>query len=167
MQETQDTRVRSLSWNDPLEKEMATRSSILAWKILRTEQPDGLQFLWLQKSQTWLSTHMHAFLHKILFEHLLSNTVMGAENKQGIIPPFSEAGVNLGLKTKYTNTWLSHDKTALQEVSGEHVRRKTENRFCPHSVLSCWEKKSYSPVSGGESTHLIENYFIRLSQVTY
>ena len=35
----QDTRVRSLGWEDPLEKEMATHSSILAWRIPRTEEP--------------------------------------------------------------------------------------------------------------------------------
>ena len=35
--------VRSLGWEDPLEKEMTTRSSILAWKIPRTEEPNGLQ----------------------------------------------------------------------------------------------------------------------------
>ena len=35
----QETRVRSLGWEDPLEKEMATHSSILAWKIPRTEKP--------------------------------------------------------------------------------------------------------------------------------
>ena len=34
--------VRSLDWGDPLEKEMATHSSILAWKILGTEEPCGL-----------------------------------------------------------------------------------------------------------------------------
>ena len=38
----QETRVRSLGWEDPLEKEMATHSSILAWKISRTEEPGGL-----------------------------------------------------------------------------------------------------------------------------
>ena len=35
-------RVRSLGWEDPLEKEMATHSSTLAWKIPWTEEPDGL-----------------------------------------------------------------------------------------------------------------------------
>ena len=35
--------VRSLGQEDPLEKEMATHSSILAWKIPRTEEPGGLQ----------------------------------------------------------------------------------------------------------------------------
>ena len=50
----QETWVQSLGQEDPLEKEMATYSSILAWKILWTEKPDGLQFMGLQ-SQIWLS----------------------------------------------------------------------------------------------------------------
>ena len=48
----QETRVQSLGREDPLEKEMATHSSILAWEIPRTEEPRGLQFLGLQKSRT-------------------------------------------------------------------------------------------------------------------
>ena len=43
MQETQEMRVRSLYWEDPLEKEMATHSSTLAWKIPWTEELGGLQ----------------------------------------------------------------------------------------------------------------------------
>ena len=39
----QETQVRSLGWEDPLEEEMATRSNILAWRILWTEEPGGLQ----------------------------------------------------------------------------------------------------------------------------
>ena len=39
----EETRVQSLGWEDPLEKEMATHSSILAWKISWTEEPGGLQ----------------------------------------------------------------------------------------------------------------------------
>ena len=39
----QETWVQSLSWEDPLEKEMATHSSILAWEIPWTEEPGGLQ----------------------------------------------------------------------------------------------------------------------------
>ena len=41
--ELQETRVRSLDQDDPLEKEMATHSSILPWKIPWTEEPGGLQ----------------------------------------------------------------------------------------------------------------------------
>ena len=42
VQETQKTRVQSLGWEDPLEKEMATSSNILAWEIPGTEEPCGL-----------------------------------------------------------------------------------------------------------------------------
>ena len=38
----QETQVQSLSWEDPLEKGMATHSSILAWRIPWTEEPGGL-----------------------------------------------------------------------------------------------------------------------------
>ena len=44
-----ETRVRSLGWEDPLEKEMATHSSILAWEILWTEEPGGLQSMGPQR----------------------------------------------------------------------------------------------------------------------
>ena len=43
MQETQETWVRSLSQEDPLKKEMAVHSSILAWSILWTVEPGGLK----------------------------------------------------------------------------------------------------------------------------
>ena len=48
----QETWVRSLGWENPLEKEMATHSSILAWEILWTEEPGGLQCMGLQESNT-------------------------------------------------------------------------------------------------------------------
>ena len=44
-----ETRVLSLGWEDPLEKEMATHSSILAWRIPWTEEPGGLQSMGLQR----------------------------------------------------------------------------------------------------------------------
>ena len=44
--------VQSLGGEDPLEKEMATHSSILVWEIPGTEEPGGLQSMGLQKSQT-------------------------------------------------------------------------------------------------------------------
>ena len=43
VQERQEMRVQSLGQEDPLEEEMATRASILAWKISWTEEPGGLQ----------------------------------------------------------------------------------------------------------------------------
>ena len=44
----QETEVRSLGLEDPLEKEMATNSSIFTWKIPWTEEPDGLESMGLQ-----------------------------------------------------------------------------------------------------------------------
>ena len=46
----QEIRVRSLGWEDPLEKGMATHSSILAWRIPWTEEPGGLQSMGLQRA---------------------------------------------------------------------------------------------------------------------
>ena len=48
----QETQVCSLGWEDPLELEMATHSSILAWRILWTEEPGGLQSMGSQESDT-------------------------------------------------------------------------------------------------------------------
>ena len=45
----QETWVRSLGWEDPLEKEMATHSRTLAWEIPWTEEPGGLQSMGLQR----------------------------------------------------------------------------------------------------------------------
>ena len=45
----QETQIQSLGWEDPLEKEMAIHTSILAWRIPWTEEPGGLQLLGLQK----------------------------------------------------------------------------------------------------------------------
>ena len=49
VQQTQETWVPSLGQEDPLEEEMATHSSILAWEIPWTEEPGGLQSMGLQR----------------------------------------------------------------------------------------------------------------------
>ena len=49
MQETEETQVRSLGQEDSLEKEMATHSSVLAWKIPWTEEHGGLQSMGSQR----------------------------------------------------------------------------------------------------------------------
>ena len=56
MQETQETWVQALGQENPLEKEMATHSSILAWEIPWTEGPGGLQFMGLQTARHDLAT---------------------------------------------------------------------------------------------------------------
>ena len=49
MQKTQETQLQSLNQEDPLEQEMATHASILAWKIPWTEKPGELQSMGLQR----------------------------------------------------------------------------------------------------------------------
>ena len=49
MQEMKETQVKSLGWEDPLGEDMATHSSILAWRIPRTEEPGGLQSMQAQR----------------------------------------------------------------------------------------------------------------------
>ena len=55
MQETQETWIRSLGQEDPLEEEMATHSNILTWETAWTEEPGRLPSMGSQKSQTQLS----------------------------------------------------------------------------------------------------------------
>ena len=48
----QETQVQSLGWEDPLKKEMAIHSSILAWRIPWTKEPGGLQAMGSQRDMT-------------------------------------------------------------------------------------------------------------------
>ena len=70
----QETWIRSLGWEDPLKKEMATHSSIHAWRIPWTEEPGGLVYR-VAKSQIWLSNQhfqVHMYPSKLCTD--LSNT---------------------------------------------------------------------------------------------
>ena len=57
--------IRSLDWEDPLEQEVATHSSILGWKIPGTEEPGGLQSMGSQRvrhDRNQTGTHPHLSL---------------------------------------------------------------------------------------------------------
>ena len=54
-----ETEVRSLGWEDPLEKEMATHSSTLAWKIPWAEEPSRLQSMGSQRLGSERATSLH------------------------------------------------------------------------------------------------------------
>ena len=64
-QETQEMWVRSLGQEDPLEEGMATHPSILAWRILWTEEPGGLQSMGSKESNTTEHTHTHKHGHSV------------------------------------------------------------------------------------------------------
>ena len=62
-----ETWVQSLGWEDPLEKEMATHSSILAWRILWTEEPGGLQSMGSQRvGHDWVTNTFTLWLYQVL-----------------------------------------------------------------------------------------------------
>ena len=63
----QETWVQSVGWKDPLEKGVATHSSILAWRIPWTEEPGGLQVHGITKeSDTTETLHFH-FIPYVIF----------------------------------------------------------------------------------------------------
>ena len=64
-----ETWVQFLGWEDPLEKEMATQSGVLAWKIPWTEELGRLQSMGVTKSWTQLSEHTHT--HTVWWKQLL------------------------------------------------------------------------------------------------
>ena len=63
----QETRVQSLGWEDPPEKEMATHSSILAWRIPWTKEPRGLQSMGSQELDMTQQLNHHRFSSNIFF----------------------------------------------------------------------------------------------------
>ena len=73
-QEMEETGVWSLGQEDTLEKEMAPHSSILAWKIPRTEEPSGLQSMGSQRVRhAWTHTHTHTHTHTTYRYYLFWN----------------------------------------------------------------------------------------------
>ena len=70
----QETWVRSLGWEDPLEEGMATHSSILAWRIPWTEEPGGLQCMDLERVGHDLATNVS--LHSIGINDRMSLCVL-------------------------------------------------------------------------------------------
>ena len=66
----QKMQVQSLGWEDPLEKEVATHSSIIAWEIPWTEEPGGLQTLAWQK-RCDLVTKTKQYIYRIQAQFLM------------------------------------------------------------------------------------------------
>ena len=74
----QETWVQFLGREDPMEKEMATHSSTLAWKIPWTEEPSGLQSRGSQESDTTEQLHFHVTSAKLWYHiyYLQSNCIL-------------------------------------------------------------------------------------------
>ena len=72
-----ETQVRALGREDPLEKGMATHSSILAWRIPWTEEPGGLQFMGASKESDTAErlTHTHMYGHEHVYLNVSRDSV--------------------------------------------------------------------------------------------
>ena len=68
----QETWVRPLGWEDPLEEEMATYSSVLAWRIPRTQEPGRLQSMGCKESDTTWRLNSFSFIHSVGGPHPVS-----------------------------------------------------------------------------------------------
>ena len=80
----QETQVRSLGWEDPLEKEMATHSSILAWRVPWTEEPEWATVHRVAKSRTRLSDFT-SLLYKLSYEGSPTSASVPTESKMHTI----------------------------------------------------------------------------------
>ena len=102
----QETRVWSLGLEDPLEKEMATHSSILAWEIPWTKEAGGLQSMgWQESDATWQLNHHH---HHSLYAFLPSQ--IRARFKKRAFPVFIISFLSClsGFAVPMINFLLSH-----------------------------------------------------------
>ena len=117
-----ETPVRSLGWKDPLEKEMANHSSILAWKIPWTEEPGGLQSMGSQRVR-------HDFATKPPTRCLTCSQGLGMPSKAN--QPFQTEGLSLvnnnrvkhGLdETVWFGFWLKHQNQNSCHISMRCVR---------------------------------------------
>ena len=110
----QETQVKSLGWEDPLEKGMATHPSILAWRIPWREEPGGLQSM---GSQNWTKL-TNTFTH---FRH------------QSYHMPQQFHSVKVGVLTN-TCTQMSHNSPKM-EATNVHQQANGQTK---HSLATGW-----------------------------
>ena len=149
-----ETRVQSLGGEGPLEKEMATHSSILAWRILWTEEPGGLQSMGSQRvGHNWVTNTLTS-LSKCI-EHEVNSMV-------SLRPWVRGTGRDhVGICKRKKETWLLFKVTMwgkvrmgwFQKIALKHVYYVSESES--RSVVSdcLWPHGLYSPWnSPGQNT---------------
>ena len=135
----QETWVWSLGWKDPLEEEMATHSSILAWKIPWTEEPGGLQSMELQRVGHDLTTeHAHEPLHKGFSGSVVGPLLVGSTHFQDAI---SLLGLHCHLYNSHFIPSLSTENQTLQPTtySTSPLGHLTGTSNPPWPNVNLWE----------------------------
>ena len=124
-----ETRVRSLGWGDPLEKEMATHSSILAWRIPWTEEPGRLQSMGSQRvGHDWVTllTYLltYGFSVSALWCPLATPTIL-----LGFLLPWARKGKTL------CSGWTSLQTRRSAKESGHSLEFNGPLQMREHSLL--------------------------------
>ena len=155
-----ETRVRSLVWESPLEKGVATNSSILAWRIPRTGEPGELQSMGLQSVGYDWATNTNTL--KLETTRISFNSWM---DKQTTVHPYHV--IPLSSKKEQTiNTYITWVDLRVTMLSG---KEKT-NLNRSHTVwLHLMEKRSVVPVIkdwGGcnDKKVALQNFFVLVEQ---
>ena len=120
----EETRVRFLGWEDPLEKEMAIHSSTLAWKIPRTEELDRLQSMGLQRVGHDWATSLHFISQGNIRQEGKNNRILWPENLRGKSLIFLWIWRVCILHYKFTVGWMLGSKAPV--MSGSVTRKPPE-----------------------------------------
>ena len=134
MQETQEMWVQSLNWEDPLEEEMATHSSILAWKIPWAEEPGSLQPVGPQGvGHNWVTEHTYNMELKQSGIHNLNKNMLRK------IEELNHSNVGCICARWEKNIWVWAEKFNTVEGPGKHLH--------PSGSVVCvaWKKYCLSP----------------------
>ena len=123
-----ETQVRSLNQEDPLEKEMATRSSIVAWRIPWTEEPGKLQSLGSQRVRNNWATNTFTFIAC----HLIWVVNYGALS----LYKLKRTPETL---TNHTFSWLIKDMMQKHDTSDRNWPLFLSTLRCEHNALSTEE----------------------------
>jgi len=131
MQETKETWIQSLGWEDPLGNGMATHSSILAWRISWTEEPGGLQLVGSQRvGHDWASnTHSYFSYFLLLFlPYSIKISWVHSAGRFSYIIAFNS----------FKNLWVGFLflYCKCKQVAQGHVgnRRKSQNLACDYRI---------------------------------
>ena len=127
MQETQETQVQSLGWEDPSEQKVATHSSVFTWKIPWTEEPGGLTVQGVTESD--MTEHPHILLYSLF-----------SIRWPGSTPDFVTHCLSVSMHlaspwpanpTRSVWSHFTHPLTSLCSLSGLHAGPATQ-QGCPH-----------------------------------
>ena len=152
----QETQVPSLGWEDPLEKEMATHSSTLAWKIPWTEKPCKIQSMGSQRvGHDWVTSFKSlqscptlcdpfdyappgSSVHEILQARILEWVAM--LSSRGFSQSRDQTHVSyiscIGSRFFTTSaTWEAHNKTYTEGIPEITIKKMTEKQFKCANVL--------------------------------